>query len=180
MTRLRKYSWTVDTRQFTMNLDLARHFKLCMSSAVVLDGHAYFLDDARTAADWAREQLKRMGIQRSNSDGGGWSPLVVLPVGSRMRLKKYTDMKGSCSPSLRFERIVDLSQDPRVRPSFTDVMFSLLRGSQPFSFARNRGMATCEAWGAQCFPHPSLFQEESELAATSPFPTDVVDALGEA
>lgn len=177
MTRLRKYSWTVDTKQFTMKLDFARHFKLAMGSAVVLDGHVYFMDDSRAAAAWAKEQLKRIGIQSGSADGGRWSPSVVLPVGSRMRLQKYIDIKRSCPPS--FEPIVDLSQDPRVRPSFTDVMFSLLRGSQPYSFARGRGMTAFEAWGAQCFPHPSLLPSDSVLASTFPFRLVVADALSE-
>mmetsp|Transcript_19671 Transcript_19671/g.55934 ORF Transcript_19671/g.55934 Transcript_19671/m.55934 type:complete len:136 (+) Transcript_19671:236-643(+) len=104
----------VDTRQFRIPLDFSQHFKPTMGSAVVLDGHTFFLDDARTSAEWAQEQLKRMGIKDGGSTAA-WSPFVVLPVGCRMRLQRYVDIKSGCAPPLPFQPIVDLSQDPSVR-----------------------------------------------------------------
>jgi len=60
------------------------------------------------------------------------------------------------------------------------MMFSLLRFSQPFSIARGRGMATCEAWGVQCFPYPALFEGGSPLADTFPFPPQAMARTSDA
>jgi len=180
MTRPRKYSWTIDKRQLCMTQGCTTtDFCEVMGRSLVLNGHVFFAATQEMQQRYFKQQFGRQGVDMQDQEGKQtqWSPELFLPVGDRSRFAKYKPAVVDAEPMLSFEPIVDLSQDISVRRSFTDVVPSLLRKSDPFSFEFMRGMTVEEAFCAMGFPVPGMFRESCRFADSWPFADGMLDRL---
>ena len=178
MQRLRKFSWAVNTRAFTVTVDITKDFfqTLC-GSPPLCDGHDYFFASEKTVQAHYRAASKWRQwwgpSQTSAEDGMRLSADCVLCAGARVRLVDYNQfLREQSGEHPRKEQcgVVDLSQNVSARPVLKAELPSLLCQSLLWSQYHGRCLLPIESLGVMGWPIPELLRVTRGGSITSPCP----------
>ena len=158
MKRPRKFSWTVGEK-YSMQVDFTKQLFLSLCSAeIVMDAHSFWC----LPAEQVQVGLSALTLQRGLAIEGEPNGRSALTAGCQDRLDEYEErlsehyLGGKVMPSLP---IWDLSQNVKVRESFSHMFPSVLRNSVVFSKQHGREILPVELF--QAFGWPSMLGSEA-------------------